>query len=221
MLYIAYGSIGFENAWNISVIVAINEESLSHIINTFVSIKRLWYLDPKIWSPSRDVPFPLTIVQCWHPKPCAIFGMSCGSHPMRIHIEGVMPVQELRYRPTVNIYIASSVPTGFRLRDCIIVDHISIHIIHTILEILKALWFAAGLTLSSSVCYRVHLWISFNSQNIQQVNNLRTQHWAVGLCSGGCACFLWGSTELLYYVPELDANFIKCSHNFPDRGTSD
>jgi hypothetical protein len=50
-----------------------------------------------------------------------------------------MPVPELRYRPMVNVYIASSVPTGFRVRDCIIVGHIAMHIIHIILEIFKAL----------------------------------------------------------------------------------
>jgi hypothetical protein len=50
-----------------------------------------------------------------------------------------MRVPELRYLPTVNIYIASSVPTGFRVRDCIVVGHIAMHIKHIILEILKAL----------------------------------------------------------------------------------
>ena len=34
-----------------------------------------------------------------------------------------MPVPELRYRPAVNIYVASSVPTGFRVQQYIIVGH--------------------------------------------------------------------------------------------------
>ena len=55
--------------------------------------------------------------------PCAFCGMSCDSYPMCIHIEGVMPVPELRYRPAVNIYVASSVPTGFRVQQYIIVGH--------------------------------------------------------------------------------------------------
>jgi len=58
---------------------------------------------------------------------------------MCIHIEGVMPVTELRYRPAVNIYVASSVSTGFRVQQYIIVGHIVMNIIHRNLEILKAL----------------------------------------------------------------------------------
>jgi len=65
--------------------------------------------------------------------------MSCGSYPMCIRIEGVMPVPELSYRPVVNFYGASSVPTGFRVQQYIIVGHIAMHIIHRNLEVLKAL----------------------------------------------------------------------------------
>jgi len=50
-----------------------------------------------------------------------------------------MPVPELSYRPVVNFYGASSVPTGFRVQQYIIVGHIAMHIIHRNLEVLKAL----------------------------------------------------------------------------------
>ena len=57
---------------------------------------------------------------------------------MCIRMEDVMPVPELRYRPAVNIYIAFSIPTGFRVQQYVIVGHIVMYIITQKLGNLKS-----------------------------------------------------------------------------------